>query len=172
MIIATLSTTMGRMPRTNGRGATTTSDPDELDRKIMDMLLHDPRLPSTQIARQLSVPEATVRYRIRRMRDQGRMVSMTMPNNVRALRATFFVRTVPSKAEQLIADLSENPQVAYMAVGSGTYDLFLHATFDDEDAFLTFRNRTLGSSDAVSAMECLQFVKIIHRLYPFTGFPS
>jgi Lrp/AsnC family transcriptional regulator for asnA, asnC and gidA len=149
-----------------------TNPPDELDRKITDLLLHDPRLPSSQIARQLRVPEATIRYRIRRMRRAGQMVSVTIPARERAIRASFFVKTVPSKSEGFIQELSANDHVSYLAVGSGTYDLYIHGTFDDEDAFLTFRNRTLGSAEAVTALECVQFVKIVHRLYPFAGFPA
>src|SRR5258708_2530585 len=120
---------------------------DDLDRKITALLIHDARLPSSQIARKLGVPEATVRDRIRRLKDQGRMATVTMPAlSEGTLRATFFVRTVPGKTDELIDELKGLESLVYLAIGSGTFDVFCHGVFRDEDEFLQFRNRTLGGS--------------------------
>src|SRR5262245_32016429 len=89
-----------------GRG-----EPDYLHRRITGLLVEDARLPSSQIARKLGVPEATVRYRIRRMKDQGRMFTMTVPVSEGGVRASFFVRTVPGKTDALIASLRDDARV-------------------------------------------------------------
>jgi DNA-binding Lrp family transcriptional regulator len=120
----------------------------------------------------LGVPEATVRYRIRRLKDQGRMATVTMPAlSEGALRASFFVRTVPGKTDELIEELKGIESLVYLAIGSGTYDVFCHGVFRDEDEFLQFRNRTLGGSPTVAAMESMQIVKLVSRNYAWWGSP-
>src|SRR5579883_2585570 len=77
---------------TGQNGAHIAADLDELDQGIMKLLLNDARLPSSQIARELGVPEATVRYRVRRLKSRGRILSVSMPTYRDVLRASFFVR--------------------------------------------------------------------------------
>jgi Lrp/AsnC family transcriptional regulator for asnA, asnC and gidA len=132
-------------------------------------LLRDPRLPSSRIARELSVPDATVRYRVRRLKAAGRIQSMTMPTRREPIRATFFVGSAPGKTDDLIETLSELECVVFVAIGSGPYDLCVHGVFQNEDEFLRFRNRTLGGSDQVTGLVSLQWVKVVTRRYGWTG---
>src|SRR5688500_1624212 len=67
-----------RRPRggaeTNGAGRQRPAaliQPDELDRRIITMLRADGRRSNREIARTLGVPEATVRYRVRRLTEGG-----------------------------------------------------------------------------------------------------
>jgi Lrp/AsnC family transcriptional regulator for asnA, asnC and gidA len=141
---------------------------DDLDLKIMNYLRQNGRLPGSHIARELGVPDATVRYRLKRLKSDGFVIAMLVPNLDRVARRLlifFTVRTVPGKAMDLVHTLREQPEVRFLAMGSGHYDLFVSAAFHNEDDYLRFRHEVLGSSDAVEQFELLQLVKVFTRTY-------
>lgn len=61
---------------------------DELDRKILDVLRHDARIPYTEIAARVETSEGTVRNRIDRMVESGvieRFTVATRTGNIKAM---------------------------------------------------------------------------------------
>jgi Lrp/AsnC family transcriptional regulator for asnA, asnC and gidA len=147
------------------------ADLDDIDVRIMDLLRHDGRLPSSQVARELKIPEATARYRIKRLKTRGFLISMAMPNLdqlQRRILVVFFVRTHPGKTLELAEQLKHMEAVRYLAIGSGHYDLFISTAFATEDEYLEFRHAILGASDAVESFQPMQLIKTLSRLYDFT----
>src|SRR5262249_48097436 len=55
----------------DSRQRTLAVQPDILDRQIITLLRSDGRRSNREIARRLDVPEATVRYRVRRLTESG-----------------------------------------------------------------------------------------------------
>ena len=49
----------------------TKSDLDQLDRKILNFLQEDSRIPFTNIAKKLKVPDTTVHFRVRKLKELG-----------------------------------------------------------------------------------------------------
>lgn len=145
---------------------------DDLDIEIMNFLRRDGRAPCAQIARELGYPEGTVRYRMRRLRSKGLLVSFSMPMLDRVARrvlVVFLIQTVPGKAMELVEVLKGHPNVLYLALaGSGDYDVFVSAGFGGEDQLLDFRHRVLGGSGAVDSFESVHLLKTIARSYDFT----
>jgi Lrp/AsnC family transcriptional regulator for asnA, asnC and gidA len=144
---------------------------DDLDVKIMNYLRQNGRVPSSHIAREIGIPEATIRYRLKRLRSKGFIVTLTMPNMDRVaprVPVVFFVKTVPGDTMEFIETLKAMPAVRFLAIGSGHYDLFVSTAFESEDDYLDFRHRILGASSAVQNFELLQLVKVMSRTYDYT----
>ncbi len=141
---------------------------DDLDRWIIAELRRDGRAPSAQIARKLGAPEATVRYRIGRLRANGLVVTMNMPTiadleNSRFV--IFFVRTRPCAGVAFTETVKSHPDVRFVAMGTGYYDVYISAVFPSAEELLDFRDRFLGRSDAVERLETMQIIKVVSRAY-------
>lgn len=77
---------------------------DKLDRRIVEFLQRDGRLPATVIARELGMSERTVRFRIERMVASG-LIGITawidMPRFGLPLTATVIVNAAPHRTREL-----------------------------------------------------------------------
>ncbi len=51
--------------------SSTKGDIDELDHKILEFLQDDSRMPFTNIAKKLNVPDTTVHFRVRKLKEMG-----------------------------------------------------------------------------------------------------
>ncbi len=141
---------------------------DELDEKIMRLLRQDGRIPSAQIARNVRASDATVRYRINRLKARGFIVTMTMPMAARVAQVrivAFFIRTVPGKTMDFVNAIKSMPCIRFLGIGSGSYDVYLSAGFETDEELLEFRHNIVGASDAVERFETLLVLKIVTRTY-------
>jgi Lrp/AsnC family transcriptional regulator for asnA, asnC and gidA len=120
-------------------------DPDQLDRQIISMLQADGRCSNREIARNLGVPEATVRYRVRRLTESGllRITALVEPERLGyTLTAVVSIQAEAEHVPTLAKTLAAFPEVMYLVITTGDFDIILTATFLDQDdlyAFLTDR---------------------------------
>lgn len=101
---------------------------DGLDRAILSELQRDGRRPYREIARNLGVAEATVRYRSGRLQDSGVMSISAFAHPERlglGQLATVFVRTTAPARTAVAAELKEWPEVMYLSSLAGKSDLML-----------------------------------------------
>lgn len=97
---------------------------DELDQAIVRALSRDGRRPYGEIARALGVPEATVRYRVRRMRDAGalRILAVLDPVVAGQRAAQVQIRTSGS-VSAVAALLAAIDSIEYVVITSGAADI-------------------------------------------------
>jgi Lrp/AsnC family transcriptional regulator for asnA, asnC and gidA len=120
-------------------------DPDQLDRQIISMLQADGRCSNREIARNLGVPEATVRYRVRRLTESGllRITALVEPERLGyTLTAVVSLQAEAERVPEIARTLAAFPEVMYLVITTGEFDIILTATFLDQDdlyAFLTDR---------------------------------
>ncbi len=99
---------------------------DEVDRLILQSLQEDGRTPFTKIAKKAGVSEATIRSRYRNLVEDGvaRTVSIVDPYalDLKAP-AIITISTEPARVEQVAEALACLPEVAYMSLTLGTFDL-------------------------------------------------
>ena len=101
---------------------------DEVDRRIIDQLRLDGRMPFTEIARKVNISEASVRSRYQRMRDQGvvDVVAMTDPIQLGALETHLALHVRGVRLDEVATALLELPEVRFIASGLGSYDLIVN----------------------------------------------
>ena len=81
---------------------------DALDSDIVRELQEDGRRPFREVARNLSVPEATVRTRVKRLQDQGILQILAFTNPAKlgdAKLALMFVNVAPQDHERVVDTL-------------------------------------------------------------------
>jgi Lrp/AsnC family transcriptional regulator of lysine biosynthesis len=97
---------------------------DELDRKILSILVKNARTPFTEIAEQLGVSEATIRKRVDKLVSSGVIKKFTVELGDNAMRAIVMIKVRPGynipKVAKEIAGIEEVVR-AYEVTGE--YDI-------------------------------------------------
>ena len=127
---------------------------DDVSRSIIEQLQQDGRRSYARIAAAVGLSEAAVRQRVQRLLDAGVMqiVAVTDPMQVGfprqamvGVRATGDVR---GTADQLTA----LPEVDYVVVTAGSFDVILEIVCEDDDHLLD----TVARIRAVEGVECTE----------------
>jgi DNA-binding Lrp family transcriptional regulator len=152
---------MGRMPRFT----------DDLDRAILRLLEEDGRLPNLEIARRLGVSESTVRKRIARLvhRD-GMRIKASLDDGARLTEMLFFINAEPGCRLAVAERLAAFPDVQYVAVTTGGYDVVARAAFRSDADALDFLVRHLESAEGVRTVQTGHVLKNLKM--PATVLPS
>lgn len=101
---------------------------DELDRLILQTLQADGRTPFTQIARQASVSETTVRSRYQSLVDKGivRTVGIVDPYTLGfQAPAILAIRVEPGATDRVARAIAGLPEVSYLVMTLGPSDLIV-----------------------------------------------
>lgn len=143
--------------------------PDELDRQIIALLREDGRRSNREVARRLSVPEATVRYRVRRLTDSGvlKIAASVDPEHLGyALTSVISVSVEPRRFVEASDAIAAMPEVMWLAITTGASDLILTASFHNQDEMFTFVADRLAHVPGITRIEtsvCMRVVKKSHQ---------
>lgn len=141
---------------------------DITDQCLIALLQADGRLQHTDIARRLGIPEATVRRRMKRLLDERVMQIVAVPDPYRIgydTHAIVGLRVQPGKIGDVIAVLDPLPQIRYIGVTAGTYDVVVEALFENNDALRHFLTDTLGQIDGLQGTETSYVLEVAKRVY-------
>lgn len=118
---------------------------DATDVAILEVLQRDGRTPFSTIARQLDLPESTVRQRCKRILDSGLVSIVATGDPLRwgiPIEAIHLVRIDPLRLEEASAGLTTMPDVRYVGVTLGGSVLIvesLHPSAEELHGFLVQR---------------------------------
>lgn len=146
--------------------------PDELaplDRSIIEHLQEDGRRPFTQIAADLGVSEAAVRARTGRLVDRGilQIVGVSDPVKLGLHQALIGIRCEPGRMIDVAEALAALPEVDYVVVTTGRFDVLVETVSDDPDGLLTFLTERLQSIDGVRDTETFTYLRLVKQSYKF-----
>ena len=155
--------TSGR--RSGGRAG---EDVSELDKRIIEHLQHDGRRPFTQIAADLGVSEAAVRARTNRLVERGilQVVGVTDPLKLGFQQMAMI--GIRCESDQLVAvaeAVAEMPEVDYVVITAGTYDLLIETVCEDNEALLRFLTERLRSIEGVRETETFVYLRMVKQTY-------
>lgn len=141
---------------------------DELDRKIIDFLRVDGRIPYTTIATELSVAESTVRKRISRLIESGvvKIVGIVDPAKIGyGTVAIVGVKVEGAALESVVNRLMELPETRYIGVITGEYDLTVEVAFRSSEELYNFVTHTLRNIPGVVDSRTSLLLKVFkHRV--------
>ena len=141
---------------------------DELDRRIIKMLQTNGRLSNTEVARALDVTETTVRKRIAHLLDEKLMtiVAVPSPEAAGATLSAILGVSVDLPAMQAVAEtIKTYPEVRYVGLSAGRYELLVEAFFADQEHLLDFVTTRLGALSGVTNLETSIILKVVKFSY-------
>ena len=149
----------------NGRNA---EDVSALDKRIIEHLQADGRRPFTQIALDLGVSEAAVRARTNRLIERGilQVVGVTDPLKLGFHQmAMIGIRCQSDRLVAVAEELAEMPEVDYVVITAGTYDLLIETVCEDNEALLRFLAERLRAIEGVRETETFVYLRLVKQTY-------
>ncbi len=148
-----------------GQRSRATVQPDALDLQIISLLRVDGRRSNREVARRLGVPEATVRYRVRRLTESGvlKIAAAVDPEHLGyALTAVISIEVEPRKFVEVSDKIAAMEQVMWLGITTGASDIILTASFKQQDEMFAFVADELAHIDGVKRVQtsvCMRVVK-------------
>ena len=141
---------------------------DELDTKIIEILQKDGRASNAGIARQVGVSEGTVRRRLKRLiQDEYiRVVALPDPRKMGfESEALIGVQVEPDKVDQVADAISKLDEVNWVAITTGSFDIFVWAILPSAEDLGIFLRTKLGTIPGVRRTETFVNLAIKKRGY-------
>ena len=129
---------------------------DELDREIIAILQSNGRASNARIARRIGVSEGTVRRRLKKLIADGVIDIVAVVDAERLgydTEALVGVQVDPDKVMEVAANLGELPESNWVAITTGTYDVFMWVTLQSADQLGAFLREKLGIVSGVRRTE-------------------
>ncbi|RMG97440.1 MAG: Lrp/AsnC family transcriptional regulator [Chloroflexi bacterium] len=142
---------------------------DELDRAILTFLQKDGRMRFTEIAKELGVSEGTVRNRVARLQAEHglQIVGMIDPRQIGYDAPAIIGVAVQSPyLESAAAEIATWPEVSYLIMVSGEYDLMVEVMCRDREHLSEFLRERLQK---VPGVQRTQTFMILHTYKMASG---
>jgi len=126
---------------------------DNIDRKIVDLLMIDGRMPASEIARKIGgISERVVRYRIERMVAQGIIRIRAIPNPKElgfSVIADVFIEADTSMIQEVAGKLLNYDFISYVACSIGESDISVQVVANSSDEVYRYATDIIGKIPGV-----------------------
>jgi Lrp/AsnC family transcriptional regulator for asnA, asnC and gidA len=139
-------------------------DLDEVDRTILGNLREDARISLREMSRRSGISDATIQFRLKRMKTNGAIDRFTIMANPAAtgylITAIILVQTDNERHDQVVEALADVPEITEVYGILGEYDLFLKVwsiSLDGLNALINDRIRP------IEGIEDLHEIVVVER---------
>lgn len=130
---------------------------DDIDRKILEMLIEDGRMSYVDIGKKLNLSRVAVRERVNQLVKRGIIEKFTVVINSekfgKQVSAFFEVDCEPAYLVEVAQKLAENPNVASCYQMTGPSTLHMHVLVEDFNALEKFINNELYALEGITRVE-------------------
>ena len=146
---------------------------DDINRAIITELQVDGRRSYTAIAERVGLSEAAVRQRVQRLTEDGVMqiVAVTDPMRLGFKRVAMIAIRVSGDATAVADALTKVPEVGYVVIAGGTYDLLVEVVCEDDDHLIELLNKTIRVFPGVRETETFMYLRLHKESYTW-GVPE
>jgi Lrp/AsnC family transcriptional regulator for asnA, asnC and gidA len=140
---------------------------DDIDKAIIEQLQQDGRRTYTEIARQVQLSEAAIRQRVQRLLEAGVMqiVAVTDPLTLGFRRQAAVGLKVEGDLRVVADTVAAIPEVDYVVITAGSYDLLLEVVAEDDESLLTLLNDKVRSIPGVRSADTFIYLRLIKQTY-------
>jgi len=140
---------------------------DDVSKAIIEQLQQDGRRPYSTIGKAVGLSEAAVRHRVQRLIDSGviQVVAVTNPLQVGFPRAAMIGITVEGDLEAVAAEVEALPEVDYLVICAGNFDLMAEVVAEDDDHLLEILNRRIRPIAGVRRTETFVYLQLRKQIY-------
>jgi Lrp/AsnC family transcriptional regulator for asnA, asnC and gidA len=141
---------------------------DDTDRAIVAHLQYDGRTPFTDIAAEVGLSEGSVRRRVKQMVDEGvlQIVGIVEPQYLEWQAAAMVcINVLPGQIEAAAQQIAQFPEVTYLFMASGGFDLFVEVYCRNREHFASFLSGQLQKVPGVERTETFMILKMYKLSY-------
>ncbi|BAX91019.1 AsnC family transcriptional regulator [Mycobacterium shigaense] len=115
----------------------------------------------------MGLSEAAVRQRIQRLTDAGVMqiVAVTDPMQLGCARQAMIGIRCTGHTRELAERLAELPEVDYVVLTAGSFDIIVELVCKDDEQLLDLLNDRIRSLPGVNSTETFVYLKLIKQQY-------
>jgi Lrp/AsnC family transcriptional regulator for asnA, asnC and gidA len=139
---------------------------DDVSKSIIEQLQIDGRKSYSAIGAVVGLSEAAVRQRVQRLIESGVMqiVAVTDPLTVGFFRMAMLGMKVDGDLQKVADQLSSFPEVDYVVVTAGSFDVMAEVICEDDDHMLELLQR-IRNIPTVRSTESFVYLKLRKQLY-------
>ena len=129
---------------------------DDLDTRILTMLQEDGLSPNARIANKVGVSEETVRRRVKRMLKDDYLRVVAVPNTEKmgfSSQVLIGLQVIPEKMDIVAEQLSNIPEVRWLSVTTGSFDIFAWVILKDSKDLGVFLRETVFCVEGIQKVE-------------------
>ena len=140
---------------------------DDANRAIIEELQLDGRRPYGTIAQAVGLSEAAVRQRVQKLRETGiiQIVAVTDPKQIGFNRQALVGIRVDGDVRQVAERLAAVPEVDYVVVCAGRFDILTELVCEDDAHLLEIINATIRSMPGVRDAESFVYLELTKQTY-------
>ncbi|WP_226531195.1 Lrp/AsnC family transcriptional regulator [Microbacterium paraoxydans] len=149
--------------------STKTAQPalDDISKRIVELLQEDGRRPYAEIAREVGLSEAAARQRVQRMTEAGviQIVAVTDPMQLGFRRMSMIGIRVSGDPRTIAEELTAIPELAYVVVTLGTFDILVEAVCEDDEHLIDLIATRIRTIPGIAHTESLLYAGLYKDLY-------
>jgi len=141
---------------------------DELDRNIISQLEKDGRASNAFIARESGVSEGTVRRRLKKLIDHEIINVVALPDPTKLgydSEALIGIQIDPDQVEMAANKVAKLDHTRWVAMTTGTYDVFVWVTLPNPEALGKFIRVEIGAIEGVRRTETFVNLQVMKRQF-------
>ncbi|WP_395243615.1 Lrp/AsnC family transcriptional regulator [Agromyces sp. MMS24-K17] len=152
---------------TNGRGQQRSTHLDDVSKAIIEQLQADGRRSYSEIGKAVGLSEAAVRQRVQKLTDSGVMqiVAVTDPMQLGFTRQAMIGMRVAGDTREIAARLAEIPEIDYVVLSAGSFDLLAEVVCEDDDHLLELLNSRIRALEGIRSTETFVYLKLQKQFY-------
>ena len=153
-------------PVKRARRTTAAEQLDQTDRRIIEELQRDGRLPFTRLGAAVGLSEAAARQRVQRLLDAGIMqvVAVTNPLSLAHRRMAMIGVRTDRPLDEVAPKIEQLDNVEYLVVTAGSFDLMCEVVVDDDTALLSLVNE-IRSVAGVVGTETFVYLDLVKQTF-------
>ena len=140
---------------------------DEVNKAIIEQLQEDGRRSYAAMAQVVGLSEAAVRQRVQRLLDAGIMqiVAVTDPLRVGFKRQAMIGVRVSGDTREVADVLAALPEVDYVVISAGSFDLLLELVAEDDEHLISLVNDHIRALPQVRETETFVYLRLVKQTY-------
>ncbi len=140
---------------------------DDVSKGIIEQLQQDGRRSYAAIGKVVGLSEAAVRQRVQRLVDSGVMqvVAVTDPLELGFARQAMVGIRVKGPLEPVADALAELPEVDYVVITAGTFDVLAELVCESDDHLLSLISGKIRTIDGVFSTETFMYLRLRKQTY-------
>ncbi|MEO6701209.1 MAG: Lrp/AsnC family transcriptional regulator [Jatrophihabitantaceae bacterium] len=140
---------------------------DDTSKAIIAQLQQDGRRAYASIGKAVGLSEAAVRQRVQKLVESGvvQIVAVTDPAQIGFARQLMIGINIDGDIEDAATALGQIPELVYVVLTAGSFDVLAEAVVVDDDHLLELINERIRKLPGVRRTETFMYLKLTKQTY-------